>query len=361
MKPKKVFISYAHESEAIANAVLNLSNSLRSKGIDAEIDQYEESPPEGWPKWMMRQVQEADFVLVVCTKLFFERANDFSGSESGLGVKWETSLILQQLYTASTNNTKYIPVVLGHEGKIFIPLPLQPYTYYNIEDAEKISSLIARIKGTSKSKRPPLGDAAPIDQESSPLPTKERKTLFFSSVIDIDLWNEAKWKAMAFLSDPSLEKPPVIGFVFENNQKGKEIFAGLRARFGEFDENDEIRLSFIENISASRPQDYKIQINTDWEVATKRMKEEGLKLDSSLLMSVGRIHEMNPPSGSKNLAVFKHAYSYFKKYYITNFELHNGQLKPDFDNLIEKRRIHFRQKSDIIGNKNDPDHVVFIK
>ena len=103
----KVFISYAHESTELANTVLGLSDYLRSQGIDAEIDQYEESPPEGWPKWMMRQVQEAEYVLIVCSKLFYDRANDFTGKDEGLGVKWETSLILQQLYESNTNNTKF--------------------------------------------------------------------------------------------------------------------------------------------------------------------------------------------------------------------------------------------------------------
>ena len=65
---------------------------MRSQGVDSEIDQYEEAPPEGWPKWMARQIQESDYVLVVCADLLFKRANDHSGDESGLGVKWEKKI-----------------------------------------------------------------------------------------------------------------------------------------------------------------------------------------------------------------------------------------------------------------------------
>ena len=135
----KVFISYAHETKVISDQLLNFSNYLRNKGIDADIDQYEEAPPEGWPKWMMRQIQTADFVLVICSELLYLRANDFSGKEEGLGVKWETSLILQQLYKINTRNEKYIPVILSNEGMKFIPLPLEPYTYYDISNTEKIT------------------------------------------------------------------------------------------------------------------------------------------------------------------------------------------------------------------------------
>lgn len=48
----KVFISYAHKNQAYEDKVLELANRLRSEGIDAMIDQYEEAPPEGWPRWM---------------------------------------------------------------------------------------------------------------------------------------------------------------------------------------------------------------------------------------------------------------------------------------------------------------------
>ncbi|WP_455810073.1 SEFIR domain-containing protein [Clostridium butyricum] len=43
----KVFISYAHDTEQFADKVLEFSNTLRSYNIDANIDQYEECPPEG--------------------------------------------------------------------------------------------------------------------------------------------------------------------------------------------------------------------------------------------------------------------------------------------------------------------------
>ena len=150
--PKKVFISYAHESETLSNQVLEFSNYLRSQEIDSEIDQYEESPSEGWPKWMMRQVQEADFVLIVCSQLFFNRANDFSGKNDGLGVKWETSLILQQLYSMNTNNDKFIPIIFDKSNAQHIPLPLQPYTYYHVTDLDFRKKLTDRLRGIHRLK-----------------------------------------------------------------------------------------------------------------------------------------------------------------------------------------------------------------
>ena len=43
----RVFISYSHDSEEHAVRVLALADRLRSEGIEAILDQYEMSPPEG--------------------------------------------------------------------------------------------------------------------------------------------------------------------------------------------------------------------------------------------------------------------------------------------------------------------------
>lgn len=353
----RVFISYAHESEELSNRVLEFSNSLRLGGIDCEIDQYEEAPPEGWPKWMMRQVQEAEFVLVCCTKLFFDRANDFSGKEEGLGVKWETSLILQQLYALSTNNTKFIPIIFDEPDKKHIPLSLQPYTYYQISLDESKRSLVERLLGTNKSKRPPLGKIKTPEEEVEKLEPKERKSMFLSSIINIDLWNDAKWSGMAFVTDPSLRDMPIACFMFKNESVGEKIFRELKEQFGDKDEREEIRLSFIEGISKETPRDYKVHFGSSRDVLFEKLKRYGLEPHSTLLMMVSRIHEMNPPNDPSSLTVFKHAYSHFKRYCITNIVTKSGQLMPSWGNLIEKRTVVFRDAVDVLRDKNDEDFV----
>ncbi|WP_243169710.1 hypothetical protein [Clostridium algidicarnis] len=47
MTKPKVFISDAHDTEQFADKVLEFSNTLRKNNIDANIDQYEDSPAEG--------------------------------------------------------------------------------------------------------------------------------------------------------------------------------------------------------------------------------------------------------------------------------------------------------------------------
>jgi hypothetical protein len=69
----QVFISYSHDSREHMDQVLDLSYRLRADGIDCRIDQYEESPPEGWPRWMANRIEDANFVLVVCTENYERR------------------------------------------------------------------------------------------------------------------------------------------------------------------------------------------------------------------------------------------------------------------------------------------------
>src|SRR4051812_31043296 len=102
----RAFISYNHDSTEHRDRVLALANRLRGDGIDCQIDQYVQSPPEGWQRWMVNQVERADYVLVVCSEKYHRR---FRG-EAGGGAEWEGAVITQELYDASGLNAKFIPI-----------------------------------------------------------------------------------------------------------------------------------------------------------------------------------------------------------------------------------------------------------
>src|SRR5258706_1844695 len=104
--PPKVFISYSHDSQEHADNVLELSDRLREDEIDCILDQYEDSLPEGWPRWMDRQIREADFVLMICTPTYYRRVMGKEQPGIGLGVRWEGNLIYQHFYNEGTLNTK---------------------------------------------------------------------------------------------------------------------------------------------------------------------------------------------------------------------------------------------------------------
>lgn len=195
----------------------------------------------------------------------------------------------------SISNNKFIPIIFNSDDKSFIPLPLQPYTYYKVSNDEYKEKLKNRLLGISKTKRPKLGKEEEFVEESKPLNEKFRKTMFISSIIDLELWDKAKWKGVAFASDPNLKRSPIIGFVFEDEKYGNKIFSNLKTRFGDIDEKEEMRLSLIDKISETNPQYYKVHFGTDLDVISDKLKENNLEPTDSYFISITRFHEMTPP------------------------------------------------------------------
>src|SRR5437773_737966 len=112
LRPPIVFISYSHDSPEHADRVLALSDHLCADGIDCVLDQYEDSPPEGFPRWMDRQIRAADFVLMICTPTYSRRVMGEEKPGIGHGVAWESTLIYQYIYNEGTSNTRFTPIVL---------------------------------------------------------------------------------------------------------------------------------------------------------------------------------------------------------------------------------------------------------
>ncbi|MER0215337.1 MAG: TIR domain-containing protein [Nitrosomonas sp.] len=128
----RVFISYSHDSDTHREFVRNLANDLRRDGLDCQIDQYVNGfPPEGWQRWMETQIEQADFVLIVCTPVYLQRyrGNDPDG---GRGVNFEGVVISQTLYDHYYRNTKFIPIIPVQGSLDDVPLPLKGYTTYTL-------------------------------------------------------------------------------------------------------------------------------------------------------------------------------------------------------------------------------------
>ena len=150
------FISYSHETPEHDERVLHLANTLITQGVPCEIDRYQFSPPEGWPRWMQKQVQESAFVIAVCTAVYERR---FTGEETngkGKGATWEGRSIYQLLYDA-VENRRVIPVVFSHADVAHIPFVLKSATYYDLSKEEGYFALHRALTNQPRFQRPPLG------------------------------------------------------------------------------------------------------------------------------------------------------------------------------------------------------------
>lgn len=191
-----VFVSYSHDSHAHGEAVLQFAQDLRVAGIDAQLDRFVSDPPEGWPRWMMAQVDAADVVILVCTATYRRRFEGQETAGTGRGVTFEGMLAIQHLYDENTRNRKFIPVVFDGAGDDAVPPVLRPYTRYTLP--QQFDQLYRRLTYQPEVVAAPLGPrtvmpsrgasprvasaSAPTPATSapaasrSPLPTEVRST-----------------------------------------------------------------------------------------------------------------------------------------------------------------------------------------
>ena len=137
-------MSYAHENGIAGHRerVLELTESLRARGVDAWIDRYVEHDPPWWPRWMLDEVAAADFVLCVGSPGYKERWEGRGDVEVGRGARWEGAVVTEQMYANErAGNTKFIAVVLDDRPIGEIPDVLFPASrsfYRWPEDDEKL-------------------------------------------------------------------------------------------------------------------------------------------------------------------------------------------------------------------------------
>src|SRR5271157_3633120 len=168
----RVFISYTHDSQEHMDRVWDLSERLRGDGVDCRIDQQEEAPAEGWPRWCRNQVQEAQFVLVVCTETYQRRYEGKEEAGKGLGGQWEGFVTTQELYEAAAKNTKFVPVIFSADESKFIPIELRATTHYDLSTPDGYDTLFRRV--TSQPARKPR-DVSPEVRTMPAMATLERK------------------------------------------------------------------------------------------------------------------------------------------------------------------------------------------
>lgn len=153
--PPKVFVSYSHDSEPHRERVLALADRLRAEGVDVSLDRYVSDPPEGWPRWMQRQLVECDLAVLVCTPTYRQRFDREDTGGAGKGAKWEAMIAEQILYEAQARNEKLVPVLFEEGREEDVPLVLRAYTRYQL--MRDYDRLYRRLTGQPETPPPRVG------------------------------------------------------------------------------------------------------------------------------------------------------------------------------------------------------------
>ena len=165
--PPRVFISYRHDSEDHVDRVLELSDLLRSEGIDASIDFYESSPSQGWARWSLDELEAARFVLVVATKGYYDA---FRGRDGvGGNAAWQGFVLTSELFSKG-DLSRFVPIVFGDPDREWVPEPLRSATIFDLSSSGDYEDLYRLLTAQPKILKPDLGKRVSLPPRPSAQP-----------------------------------------------------------------------------------------------------------------------------------------------------------------------------------------------
>jgi TIR domain len=154
MIPPRVFISYSHDTAEHKGWVLNLATTLRNRGIDAVLDQWDLKPGDDLPHFMETELAKSEFVIMVCTEKYVAKANAGEG-----GVGYEKMIITSSLLKKIDSN-KIIPIIRQH-GSESLPTFLKTKIYIDFskdEDIEySLDELLRTLMNAPLFEKPDIG------------------------------------------------------------------------------------------------------------------------------------------------------------------------------------------------------------
>src|SRR5271166_2065410 len=169
----RVFLSYSHDSAEHADRVLALADSLCDRGIDVIFDRYvHPAPAEGWPRWMERNLDAADFVLMVCTATYRRRVRGEEEPGQGTGVRWQGTLICNRIAYGEPGGIRFIPILLPGAEPTHIPDPVRGHNHYRLATFDLTDpgyeALYRHLTGQPATPRPGLGPIQILPQKPRP-------------------------------------------------------------------------------------------------------------------------------------------------------------------------------------------------
>ena len=155
VSPPRVFISYSHDSAEHKKWVLDFATTLRSRGVDAVLDQWDLKPGDDLPQFMEQNLTAADYAVMVCTRRYVTKAN---AGEGGVGYE---KMIMTSASLSNISANKVIPIV-REKGNPPTPTFLATKLYIDFtNDAEiefALDDLLRHLLNAPLYQKPKIGD-----------------------------------------------------------------------------------------------------------------------------------------------------------------------------------------------------------
>jgi hypothetical protein len=154
MSVPRVFISYSHDSAEHKSWVLDLATTLRNRGVDAVLDQWDLRPGNDLPHFMETELEKCDYVVMICTENYVKKAN---AGEGGVGYE---KMIMTSSMLKRIDSNKVIPV-LRQVGTSLRPTFLSSKLYIDFskdEDVEySLDELLRTLLNAPLYEKPEIG------------------------------------------------------------------------------------------------------------------------------------------------------------------------------------------------------------
>ncbi|MFL1801218.1 toll/interleukin-1 receptor domain-containing protein [Plesiomonas shigelloides] len=155
MVPPRVFISYSHDSIEHKKWVLDFATTLRNRGVDAVIDQWDLKPGDDLPHFMETELVQAQYVLMVCSNRYVDKAN---AGEGGVGYE---KMILTSSYLSKIDSSKVIPIIRQPSGTYRVPTFLATKLFVDFSNDSEVEfrfdELLRHILNAPLYEKPEIG------------------------------------------------------------------------------------------------------------------------------------------------------------------------------------------------------------
>ena len=152
----RVFISYSHDSDEHKAWVLTLAQRLAALPVWLLFDQWDLNLGGDLPRFMEQGISTSDYVLVICTENYNQKANQ------GIGGSGYEKMIMTADLMQDQNTERFIPIVRGNQQPstpTFLGSRLYA-DFTNDEDFERGVDAVAQTILGPRSKRPGIGPIA---------------------------------------------------------------------------------------------------------------------------------------------------------------------------------------------------------
>lgn len=178
----------------------------------------------------------------------------------------------------------------------------------------------------------------------------DHRSMSVRSVIDLHAWDQATWRGVGYAFPEGIETP-IMMLLFLNEKAATSIFTRWRERFGDHDQNGDIRVCIVRHLPGLSPHHYCV-------VVSGKMPDETTDLATKLIVIPTR-SLVTEPNDDVNITNFLEQFKAHGSYYLMPAVYGAKGAAPIWGAGILKADLIVREANDIM--ENDLDSIALKK